>query len=107
MNNQNVSSSFGIPNNDLNAILSVITKFEKIEKVVLFGSRAKGNYKKGSDIDLALFSKKLSFKELLKIKVDVNNLPLPYIIDILHFQQITNFELKEHIDRIGIVLYQK
>lgn len=107
MNSQNKNSSFGLSKSDLHLILSVISKFKKIEKVVLFGSRAKGNYKKGSDIDLALFSNKLSFKELLKIKVEVNNLPLPYIIDILHFQQITNFELKEHIERIGIVLYQK
>jgi predicted nucleotidyltransferase len=104
MNNQN-NIIFGLPKNVINSIVSVICYNKKIEKIKLFGSRAKGNFKKGSDIDIALFAKNLDYNDLLKIKNEVSELPLPYTIDILDFKKINNEELKEHILRVGITLF--
>ena len=95
---------FGLETTVLDLIVRTISKNEKVKKVILFGSRAKGNYKIGSDIDLALFSQNLDHDELLKINVEVSGLLLPYKIDILDFNKITNKELKEHILKIGKVL---
>ena len=75
------------------------------KKIVLFGSRAKGDFRKGSDIDLALFSTNLLHDELIKIKANVNELSIPYTIDILDFNKIKNEDLKEHILRIGVAIF--
>ena len=95
---------FGLETKVLDLIVRTISKNEKVQKVILFGSRAKGNYKIGSDIDLALFSENLDHDERLKINVQVSGLLLPYKIDILDFNKITNKELKEHILRVGKVV---
>lgn len=96
---------FGLPSNVINSIVSVICNNKKIEKIILFGSRAKGNFKKGSGIDIALFAEDLEYNELLKIKVEISELPLPYTIDILDFNKIKNEDFKSHILRIGIQLF--
>ena len=96
---------FGLETKVLDLIVLTISKNEKVKKVILFGSRAKGNYKIGSDIDLALFSQNLDHDELLKINVEVSGLLLPYKIDILDFNKITNKELKEHIERVGKIIF--
>lgn len=97
----------GLNNEILNSIISVICKNEKITKIILFGSRAKGNYKKGSDIDLAVFAENLSLSELMKIKSDLWELPLPYTFDIVDFSKIKNEDLRDHILRVGKVLYAR
>jgi len=98
---------FGLNISDLNAIISVIKENNKITKIILFGSRAKGNFKNGSDIDLAIFSENLSFDDFLEIKVNLEELLLPYIIDLVDYNTITNEELKQHIQRVGKVIFQK
>ncbi len=96
---------FGLPKDVIDLIVSVVCYNKNIEKIVLFGSRAKGNFKKGSDIDIALFSESLEYDELLKIKSEVSELPQPYTVDIVDFNKIKNEELKEHILRVGITLF--
>ena len=91
----------GISSEDLESIVSVIKKNKKIKKIILFGSRAKGNYKKGSDIDIAVVADSLSFDELNKIRVDIDELLLPYHIDIIDLNKITTIKLKGHILRVG------
>ena len=98
---------FGIKISDLNTIISVIKENNKIAKIILFGSRAIGNFKNGSDIDLAIFSDNLSFDDFLEIKVNLEELLLPYIIDLVDYNTITNEELKQHIQRVGKVIFQK
>ena len=105
MNNQS-NIIFGLPKNVIELIISAICRNKKIDKIVMFGSRAKGNFRKGSDIDLAIFSKNLSHDDIMKIKTIVNELLLPYTIDILYFDKIKNKELKEHILRVGATLFQ-
>lgn len=103
--NSPINIKYGLPANAIDSIVSAIHSNKNIKKLVLFGSRAKGNFKKGSDIDLALFSTNLSHDELMKIKTNVNELLLPYTIDILDFNKIKNLELKEHIIRVGVTLF--
>ncbi len=106
MNNQNENELYGVPIEVIDSIISTIRKNKKVKKIVLFGSRAKGNYKKGSDIDIAVFSKNLSYSEFMKIKVDLGELMLPYTIDVVDYNALTNIDLLRHIERVGIILFK-
>lgn len=75
--------------------------------MILFGSRAKGNFKEGSDIDLALIGEDLNLSILSKIDHSFDELNLPYTFDIVIFDRIDNPDLVEHIKRAGIVIYEK
>jgi predicted nucleotidyltransferase len=92
---------FGIPSESFKMIISILKKNNKIKEIFLFGSRAKGNYKKGSDIDIAITADSLSLEELNQIRVEINNLALPYKVDVIDFNKISNNDLKEHILRVG------
>ena len=85
-------------------ILNIFKEFDKVEKVILFGSRAKGTAKVGSDIDLALVGKGISFKDLCRMGARLEDLDLPNKIDLVEYNSITNPELKFHIERVGIEL---
>ena len=87
----------------INAIFSA---YPGVDEVILYGSRAKGNFKPGSDIDLALIGKKLQLKDLLHIISELDELMLPWKIDITLFHHIDNEELINHINRVGVVFYQ-
>lgn len=101
------NNEFGLSETLLDSVVKVISGNKLVDKILVFGSRAKGNYKKGSDIDLAIFGENLDFKALLKIKADVSELNVPNSIDIVHFDQIKNRELQEHILRVGITIFEK
>jgi uncharacterized protein len=88
-------------------IRAVLSTFPMVDKAVLYGSRAKGNYKNGSDIDLTLFGKSLSLKTLFAIQEKLDELYLPYKFDLSIFSQITNPDLQEHIGRVGKVFYER
>lgn len=102
-----MSEQFGLPNSVIAQINNVFHHHDKIEQVIVYGSRAKGNFKPGSDIDLTLIGKELSVKELLSLLYDLDELLLPYKFDISIFDQIENPELIGHIKRAGKVFYQK
>lgn len=97
---------FGLSEKVILSINGVFKKYRSIEKAVLYGSRAKGNYKTGSDIDLTIFSTDTSHALLGKILVDLDELLLPYKIDLSFYNDIGNDSLKEHINRLGIVFYE-
>jgi predicted nucleotidyltransferase len=88
-------------------IRGVLARYSEVKKAVLYGSRAKGNYKNGSDIDLTLFGHDLDLSLLAKISTALDDLLLPYKIDISIFAQLTHPELIDHIRRVGIVFYEK
>jgi predicted nucleotidyltransferase len=94
---------YGISQNALDKIKTVLCSHKNIENVILYGSRAKGNYKEGSDIDLTIKGN-LTFDNLVKISLDLDNLNLPWKIDLSLYNQIENKELLEHIDRVGMVV---
>lgn len=87
-------------------IISVFQRFPQIEKAILYGSRAMGTYKQGSDIDICLTGKELSQELVWKISEALDDLLLPYVFDLSLFETLDNQELKEHISKIGIIFYQ-
>lgn len=97
----------GLSTETISLINSVFSKYPVIKSAVLYGSRAKGNYKKGSDIDLTLYSDDVSHRLLVSILVDLDELLLPYMIDLSFYTQIDNENLKEHIDRVGVIFYER
>ena len=82
-------------------------RFPAVEKAVLYGSRAKGNYKTGSDIDLSLYGKELTADTLWQIADALDDLLLPYSFDLSIFEQLDHVGLREHIERVGKVFYQR
>ena len=99
---------FGLDTDTLRDIRGCLTSLPKIEKVILYGSRAKGNYKTGSDIDITLLGKGLSLdNSVYPLQALLEELYLPYQFDISIFNQIKRDDLIEHILRVGQVLYQK
>lgn len=99
---------FGLKETTIEKICGVFAKFPQVEKAVLYGSRAKGNYKNGSDIDLTLYGgSDLTLNVLYKIATELDDLLLPYTIDLSIFGQLTDPEFIEHIQRVGLVFYER
>jgi predicted nucleotidyltransferase len=88
---------FGLKKETIEAIREVLAKYPEVEKAILYGSRAKGNYRPGSDIDLTLIGEKLNLSTLQKIENELDDLLLPYKIDLSTYKQIQNKELLEHM----------
>ena len=86
---------------------SVFAHFPDLEKAILYGSRAKGNYKPGSDIDITLLGQGLNGLLLGRIERELDDLLLPYRIDLSVFTHITHAGLLDHIERVGRVLYER
>lgn len=96
----------GLSVHAIETIRSVLASHPRVTGAILFGSRAKGNFRNGSDIDLALQGP-IDFSELAKIAWELDDLLLPWEIDLLQFDNLTNPELREHIARVGQVFYQR
>lgn len=103
----NAYASFGLPIDAINALREVFSQYSDIQKAILYGSRAKGNYRTGSDIDLCLIAPNLNLMDLQSIEHQIDDLLLPWKIDLSLKHQIDNPELIEHIKRVGIDFYQK
>lgn len=99
-----MEESYGLGAKTLEKIIHTLQKNLKIQKIILFGSRAKETYKKGSDIDISIVSENLSLKELNHLKVILDDLMLPYKIDLIDYARISSDDLKEHINRVGKIL---
>ena len=87
-------------------ILSVFNLFPEIQEVIIFGSRAIGSYREGSDIDMAVKGN-INFGKLLNICSKTEDLNLPYKFDILDYSKIKEPGLIEQIDKYGDVFYKK
>ena len=97
---------FGLKGLDLDYIIKNIKNFSEIEKAVIFGSRAKGNYKPGSDIDIAIYGEKINFDILARLHSALEEEgPLPYFFDIVDATHLNHRDIKEHIERVGKVIY--
>jgi predicted nucleotidyltransferase len=102
-----MNNRFGITEKSYNYIVSYLKTNPNIEKVILFGSRAKGNYKNGSDIDLAIKGERCSPELAIDIESYINEvIPVPYTVDVVDYNSLKKKELKEHIDRVGVLFYQ-
>ena len=101
-------NQFGIADKSYHLLLDTFSKYPEVEQVVLFGSRAKGNYKKGSDIDLSIKGKNCKLETALNISAIINErLPIPYHVDVINYATLHHKELKEHIDRVGILFFSQ
>ncbi|MCI0495848.1 nucleotidyltransferase domain-containing protein [candidate division KSB1 bacterium] len=99
---------FGLKNETIEKICAVFSRYPQIEKAVLYGSRAKGNHKNGSDIDLTLHGNAdLTMTVLYKIMEEIDDLLLPYTIDLSIFQDISDLDMVEHIKRVGVIFYAR
>lgn len=99
---------FGLLEEDLSFITHSLTRYPEIEKAVVFGSRAVGNYKPGSDVDLAIMGAEIGFDTVSSLHALLEELsPMPYFFDVVDYTHLEHRELKEHIDRVGHVIYQK
>jgi predicted nucleotidyltransferase len=96
---------FGLPDKTLAIIRRILAEFPAVTKAVIYGSRAKGNYKPGPDIDLTLFGNGLDLRILGRIATRLDESPIPYQVDLSIFDQIDHAGLREHIERVGVVFY--
>lgn len=96
---------FGLKNSDIHLIIKTLQSHPKIEEAILFGSRAMGNFKPGSDIDLALKGT-LDGNMIMEISVELNErLPLPFKFDVVAYASLEPGSLKDHIDQQGKSFY--
>ena len=95
---------YGLKQKDLDALCTCFAQFAGIKQVILYGSRAKGNYRIGSDIDLTIVGD-LNFTDLLRLETIIDDLLLPYKIDLSLKSHINSADLLAHIERVGQVFY--
>ncbi|MCR4315429.1 MAG: nucleotidyltransferase domain-containing protein [Planctomycetes bacterium] len=94
----------GLNDHERELILDVLRAHPEVTGAIVFGSRAKGNYRTQSDVDIALFGN-VSALRAEAISSEMDDLPLPYKFDVKSFDEIKLPELREHIARVGIVIY--
>ena len=98
----------GLSERTMNTILSICEKYPGIKQAVLYGSRAKGKYRAGSDIDLSFMSDDdFGRTDLLRIASDFDDSDMPYFVDVSAYKNLSNSDLKAHIDRVGKILYKR
>jgi len=98
---------YGLSEITIQAINVVFQNFQQIDFAILYGSRAKGNFRINSDIDLTLKGEKLDLSTLFKIENELDDLMLPYKIDLSNYHIIKNPGLIAYINRAGVVFYEK
>ena len=97
---------FGLSDTVIRELQDVFRRHANTEKVLIFGSRSKGNYRAGSDIDLAVVGKDIDYNLLLTIQCEIDDLEMLYSIDLLDYQKQKGTPIGDHIDRVGQVFYE-
>ncbi len=99
---------YGLKESTIEKIREIFTRYPQVEKAVLYGSRAKGNYQNGSDIDLTMDGgADLTMNVLYRIMDDIDDLYMPYSFDLSILKDIRDQDVLDHIRRIGVVFYEK
>ncbi len=98
---------YGLPQRTVAQICAVLAQYPAVDRAVLYGSRAKGNYKPGSDIDLTLYGTGLTPGLCATIAESLDDLLLPYTIDLSVFAELKHPELEAHIQRVGVVFFER
>lgn len=95
-----------LPETDLNSLQRTLAQFPALKQAIVFGSRAKGTQKVGSDIDIAIILEPYNYQDLLAITDMLEEqTTLPYFFDVIELNHVENEALKEHIRRVGQVIY--
>lgn len=92
----------GLTEQQLVILWKALGRYPEIEEAVIFGSRAKGNYKPGSDIDIALKGARVTRRTAVALRSDLEDSTLPFFVDVVVYDSITNPALKEHVDRVAV-----
>jgi len=98
---------YGLNEETIERICSVLARHPSVEKAALYGSRAKGTFKPGSDIDLSLHGATITLSEMGDIDSELDDLLLPYTFDLLIFDTLDHVNLREHIERVGKIFYER
>ena len=102
-------SNFGLSDEVLRMIEDAIKPFPDVEEAIILGSGAMGNYKRGSDVDIALRGARLTDRSVNALRTFFNDAApgYPYKTDVLNYHELVNEELKKHIDEYGRTLYKR
>lgn len=99
---------YGLKNSTIQKICTVFVRYRQVEKTVLYGSRASGSYKNGSDIDLTMFGgDDLTPQVLYRIMDEIDDLLLPYTFDLTILRYISDPAVIDHIKGMGVTFYEK
>ena len=99
---------YGLSDSVISGLCGVFRQFHDIREVRIFGSRVKGNYTEGSDIDLAITGDGIiPFEELMDINIRIEDLGLLYKVDLVDYNKNAGTPIREHIDRVGEVFYER
>lgn len=98
---------FGLPGKVTQNLTEIFRKYPSIEKVIIYGSCAKGNFRPSSDIDLTIISNEKNLSFLFKIENEIEDLLLPYKVDLSLYATLDNENLKQYIEQVGIEFYRK
>ncbi len=93
---------FGLTEREIDELKRILLPKEKIEKIILFGSRARGNYTRISDIDIALKGSCLNSTDINLLRDEFEESRIIYKVDLIHYEKITNNDFKNNIDKDGI-----
>ena len=107
MPSQSNKLRFGLDEVVIEKINKIFSVYHKIQQVIVYGSRAKGNYRPSSDIDLVIEGKAITLSQLLKIENELDDLLLPYKMDLSLLHKINSEDLLDHIKRVGVTFYKK
>lgn len=97
--------TYGLTKQCIETLSAIFSKYPDILEIRLFGSRAKGTYHPGSDIDMAIMNKGVQSKTIQRVLSDCEDSNLPYSVDLIDYNTLTNLELKKHIERVGVLFY--
>jgi predicted nucleotidyltransferase len=97
----------GLTDRDIKTIQGIFRKHPEVSMVYLFGSRAAGTQKPGSDVDLAIMNAGVSMETVCMIKGELEESSLPYLIDLVNYTDVKHKEFREHIQNIGIEFFKK
>ena len=98
---------YNMTDEELELLCSLFARQKEIEQVILYGSRAKGTHKPFSDVDITLLGIGLSRSHLNRLMADMDESSLPYFFDVSILSKITNPDLREQIEKTGVVLYRR
>ena len=102
-----MTNALGLREFDIEILTKLFRAQPKITRVKVYGSRAKGTYHERSDIDLVIYGGGVDRFMISNLLLDLQSSDLPYIVDLQYYNDIKNQALREHIDRVGVVFYER
>jgi predicted nucleotidyltransferase len=101
-------NSFGLRDSDINYIVQLMKENPQVDQAILFGSRAMGNFKQGSDVDIALIGDGIDLNTVAHIRYLLEEeSPMPYLFDVFDYTHSNHDELKKHVQEFGNIIYNR